>query len=395
MKKIAFFTLVLVLLVGIVLFLNFKSTKTEQQTSLTNKYQTTSGRVPISKGEIPKIPFQVPEGYVVHIFTQGLSSPRDLQFSPGGTLLVSDPAASTITALPDKDNDGVADTNKVVVSGGSRVHGLAFYDDKLFVAEVDKVESFRWNEANLSADSKKILFSLPPNSNHNNRTIVFNSKGIMFISVGSTCNVCHESATTGGSVFVSDQNGRKPVVFASGLRNAAFLAINPMTDTLWGTEMGRDNLGDNIPPDEINVIRTGRNYGWPNCYGDEVPDKSFNKKANCTNTTSPIFEIPAHSAPLGLTFIDSAQFPASWQGDLLVALHGSWNRSTAIGYKIIHLKVNGETISNSDDFMTGFNPGRHQNDSLGRPADVAFDKKGNLYISDDKAGVIYIVQKGK
>jgi glucose/arabinose dehydrogenase len=197
----------------------------------------------------------------------------------------------------------------------------------------------------------------------------------------------------GGSVFESDLNGREPTVMATGLRNAAFLAINPITEQLWGTEMGRDNLGDNVPPDEINIIKEGQNYGWPDCYGNKIPDKTFNRYANCTNTVSPIFEIPAHSAPLGLAFINSKQFPSSWQGDLLVALHGSWNRSTAIGYKVVHLIVRGDKITGSEDFMTGFNPGTQQNDSLGRPADVAFDKEGNLYISDDKAGVIYIVQK--
>ncbi|MFI5205702.1 MAG: PQQ-dependent sugar dehydrogenase, partial [Candidatus Paceibacterales bacterium] len=174
-----------------------------------------------------------------------------------------------------------------------------------------------------------------------------------------------------------------------------FIQFNPKTGELWGTEMGRDYLGDNIPPDEINIIREGVNYGWPNCYGDRVADTSFNQDATCQFTQSPIYQIPAHSAPLGLTFINSSQFPADWQGDLLVAYHGSWNRTLPTGYKVIHMKVNGNTISGVSDFLTGFIGvgAKSGADALGRPVDLTFDKSGNLFLSDDKTGDVYIIQK--
>src|SRR4029077_11899430 len=132
-------------------------------------------------------------------------------------------------------------------------------------------------------------------------------------------------------------------------------------------------------------------YGWPNCYGNKIHDANFDKSIvdPCGLTTSPIFEIPAHSAPLGLTFIESNQFPSEWQGDLLVSYHGSWNRSSPIGYKVAHLKVKGNNIVSSEDFLTGFLPQsaiNGPNSALGRPADLTFDKSGNLYLSDDKSG---------
>ena len=195
--------------------------------------------------------------------------------------------------------------------------------------------------------------------------------------------------------MISNANGDNPRIFAKGLRNAAFLAMNPKTNELWGTEMGRDYLGDNTPPDEIDIIRDGKDYGWPYCYGDKMHDNNFDpaNTHGCGNTETPIYEIPAHSAPLGLTFINSAQFPADWQGDLLVAYHGSWNRSVATGFKIVHMKVNGNSITGADDFLTGFLRGSTNDSAPDRPVDMAFDTQGNLYVSDDRGGNIYIIQK--
>jgi glucose/arabinose dehydrogenase len=356
----------------------------------------------IYRGKTPNIPLQLASGFSIRVFASNLGSPRVLTFTPEGTLLASNPAANIVYALPDKNNDGVADENKIIISGENHVHGLAFYQDKLYLADVDKVVRYDWDETSLTATKDKVLFSLPQNSDHNNRTITFNSAGEMFVSVGSTCNVCIETAQEGGSIWISDTNGTSPKIFATGLRNAAFMVVNPKSNELWATEMGRDNLGDNLPPDEINIIKEGGNYGWPYCYGDKVHDNNFDpaNSHSCETTTAPLYEIPAHSAPLGLVFINSSEFPNDWQGDLLVAYHGSWNRSIPTGYKVVHLKISGNTIIKSEDFLTGFAPistpdipGNNNNTAPGRPVDLAFDKEGNLFLSDDKGGNIYIIQK--
>lgn len=356
---------------------------------------TTTQPAKISGGEIPDIPFVLPSGYTIRVFAKDLGTARDLEYSPGGTLLVSSPSEGTVYALPDKNKDGIADSNKVVISGENHPHGLAFYQGKLFLADIDKVVRFSWDETTLKATQDKILFSLPQNNDHNNRTITFDNSGKMYVSVGSTCNVCNEASNLSATVVISDADGNNPTVFAKGLRNAAFIQFNPSTKELWGTEMGRDSLGDNLPPDEINIIRQGKDYGWPNCYGNKILDTTFNPNASCGSTEAPIYGIPAHSAPLGFVFINSPQFPGSWQGDLLVAYHGSWNRSTPVGYKVVHLKIVGNTITASDDFLTGFLPGdaTSGNEALGRPVDLIFDSAGNLYLSDDKTGTVYIIQK--
>ena len=370
-------------------------------------------------GDNPQFPLKLPAGFRIGIFAKNLGKPRDLEFSPAGTLLASIPEQGKVFVLPDSNNDGQADEVKTLLSGLNKPHGLAFYpfdsaqgrQDKLFVAELTRVVRYTWNETNLTATQDKVLFSLPPSlGGHNTRSLVFNRKGQLFVTIGSTCNVCRELNDWYAAVIVSDADGNNPRVFAKGLRNSVFLTVNPKTNEVWAGDMGRDYLGDNLPPEEINILRDGRDYGWPICYGNKIHDSNFDPSPPagrsgqaCANTEAPIFEYQAHSAPLGLTFINSPQFPADWQGDLLISYHGSWNRSVPTGYKIVHLKVNENTITGAEDFLTGFLPARNVthsvageqgSEALGRPVDVIFDIAGSLYISDDKAGAVYKVIRG-
>lgn len=394
--KAAFFTFILILITLAMLFVRSSIQKpfSYLQTAAPriNVSPALSLFTRVSSGSVPSIPLRLPPGFTIHIFAGNLGNARDLVFTPGGTLLVSNPINNTVVALPDKNHDGVADENKIVVNKGTRIHGLAFYKGNLFVAEVNRVVRYKWREENLQATLDKVLFSLPNNSDHNNRTLAFDQHGNMYVSVGSTCNACYERSSFSGTVIASDANGNNPRVFATGLRNAAFITVDPKTGALWGTEMGRDYLGDHTPPDEINLIQSGKNYGWPLCYGNRIHDTQFDKSPvnSCQNTQPPAYNIPAHSAPLGLTFITSSQFSSNWQNNLLVAYHGSWNSSTLIGYKVVRMTVRENTITQVDDFLTGF----IQNGKiLGRPVDVLFDSQGNLYLSDDKSGNVYIVQK--
>jgi glucose/arabinose dehydrogenase len=345
-------------------------------------------------GEAAEFPIKVPAQLKIGIFAKGLGSPRDLEFSPGGVLLASIPRQNRVAALPDKNNDGIVDEVKDVLTGVENVHGLAFYQDKLFVAGETTLRRYSWDENNLKATLEKELFKIPSEGGHITRTIAFNSKGQMFVSIGSTCNVCEESHDWFASVIVSDTEGNNPKVYSKGLRNATFITKHPTSDDIWVTEMGRDQLGDNIPPEEINILKENADFGWPYCFDDRIHDDKFDtaKRRSCDNTQLPTFKMQAHSAPLGLAFITSDQFPKEWQGDLLVSFHGSWNRSVATGYKVVRLDVEGNTIKGQEDFITGFlEDGSSQ--AMGRPVDVIFDKMGSLYVSDDKAGNVYKIVK--
>jgi len=342
-------------------------------------------------GEQIDIPLKVPDGYKIGIFAKNLGKARDLTLSPQGTMLVSDPDGGRVLVMPDKNNDGIADENITVLEGLRLPHGIAFYKNWLFVAEEDKVVRYEFDEVNLKVKQDRLLFALPRGGRHFTRTITFENNGKMYVSLGSTCDVCFEKHPWIAAVIISDAEGKTPEIFAKGLRNAVFITTNPQTQEIWGTEMGRDFLGDNAPPDEINILKKSANYGWPVCYGNRVYDQSFGQETQtyCDDTIAPVYNIAAHSAPLGLKFIDSAQFP-DWKGDLLVAYHGSWNRSTPIGYKVVRLDVVGNTVRSEHDFVTGFLDGSQ---AYGRPVDMELDKSGYLYVSDDKRGVIYFISK--
>ncbi len=333
----------------------------------------------------------LPEGFQVTLFSSAAPGARDLQFSPDGTLLVSLRTQGKVIALPDTNADGQADSVVEVLTGLKNPHGLVFRDGKLFVAEERQVSRYTWDESELTATLEKKIVDLPSGgAGHFTRSLVFDSQGNLYISIGSTCNVCDEKDERNASVMITNAEGESPRIYASGLRNAVFMTLRPSTDKVWVSENSRDLLGDNIPPDEINILEENANYGWPYCYGAQVRDSSFGDQPTsyCDNTVVPTAELQAHSAALGLTFVDSRQFPDDWQGDLLVAFHGSWNRSIPTGYKVVRLKVDGERVTGQEDFITGF---LKDGQTMGRPVDITFDSLGRMYLSDDKAGAVYVV----
>jgi glucose/arabinose dehydrogenase len=220
----------------------------------------------------------------------------------------------------------------------------------------------------------------------------------MYVSVGSSCNVCEEKDKRRATVLEFNDDGSGQRIFADGLRNSVGLAVNPKTGTIWATENGRDWLGDNTPPDEINDLGTnGGNFGWPYCYGNRVTDTSQTRPGDerCQATIPPKVEIQAHSAPLGLAFYNGTMFPPDYRGDLYAALHGSWNRSVPAGYKVVRIKLNdkGQPQGSPQDFITGWiRPGETRTGVwMGRPVGIVVGPEGALYVSDDASGVIYRV----
>jgi len=343
------------------------------------------------------IDLKLDKEFQIGVFAKDLGKVRDIVFSPGGVLIASVPESGKIIMLPDRNKDGIADEVNTIASRLERPHGVAFFNNYLYIAEETRVSRYYWTDQKLIggvARLEKKLFNLPKGGNHTSRTITFDKSGTMYVSIGSSCDVCIEKHPFLASVIISDFEGKTPQIYAKGLRNSPFITINPDTQELWGTEMGRDFLGDNLPPDEINIIQNNKNYGWPLCYGEKVHDTKFDKNIYtddpCYNTIPPIFQIPAHSAPLGLQFIKSDKFPKSWQGDLLVSYHGSWNRSSPIGYKVVRLDVEGNKIVKEEDFLTGF---LQNGGAAGRPVDLEFNNNGDLFLSDDKSGSIYIISK--
>lgn len=341
------------------------------------------------------LPLTLPSGFSISVFARNFGSPRVLAWDPSGVLLTSIPSQGKVVALIDANNDGSSDETITVMEGLSLPHGLAFRDGKLYIAETNQVAIYDYNVDTKKATNKKKLFDLPGGGNHFSRTIGFGPDGKLYISVGSSCNVCYEKDERRARILVANSDGSDMKPFANGLRNSVFFTWHPSTQEMWATEMGRDLLGDDLPPDEVNIIRSKgtRHYGWPSCYGKQIADRDYIKSYNknhispegfCLSLTEPSFlDLPAHSAPLGLAFIPDS-WPKDLRGDLLVSYHGSWNRSEPTGYKIVRFDLNNNFAP--ADFVTGWLTG---GSALGRPVDLLFDPQGNLYISDDKAGVVY------
>ncbi|MDP3685407.1 MAG: PQQ-dependent sugar dehydrogenase [bacterium] len=347
------------------------------------------------------LPLKLPDGFSISIFAKGLGAPRVLLRDPSGTLLVSIPGDGRVVALPDRNTDGVADETITILSGLNRPHGLAARctsSCQLYVAETDQVAAYDYDSTMLKAQNKKTIARLPGGGNHFSRTLLFlppPNNDTLLVSVGSSCNVCNERDERRAKILVVNADGSNLRTFASGLRNAVFMTLHPETKKVWTTEMGRDLLGDEIPPDEINIVEDGKDYGWPLCYGKNVHDTAFDTRAAKNPCVEPgktpsLIDLPAHSAPLGLTFVPDEGWPAEYRGNLFLAYHGSWNRSVPTGYKIVRFRFDaaGRALEQGD--LIG---GWLQNDgtALGRPVDLLAEPGGTLFISDDKAGVIYRV----
>lgn len=349
-----------------------------------------------------KSPLILPSGFSLSIYASGLKGPRVMVRDSRRNILVSLPTEGKVVVLVDKDLDGTTEETRTVIEGLTKPHGLAFncldnstdkFPCKLYIAEENQVAVYDYDDSKSQAINGKKLTDLPTGGFHTTRSLLLVGD-ILYVAVGSSCNVCREDDAQRASVLAIDLKTNKVRSFAKGLRNSVFLTANPVDGKIWATDMGRDLLGDDLPPDEINILEEGKNYGWPICYGQNIHDTDFDKNTYFRNPCQVPFEtpshidIPAHSAPLGLAFIPKEGWPSNYQGDLLVAYHGSWNSSEPTGYKIVKydLDENGKVLG-VEDFLTGFLD--EQNNLYGRPVDMFAEPSGALFVSDDKAGVVY------
>ncbi|HEY2990105.1 MAG TPA: sorbosone dehydrogenase family protein [Candidatus Binatia bacterium] len=340
---------------------------------------------------------RLPAGFEIRIFARGLMAPRFMTVGPDNLIYVSMPSMGWVGRLRDDDGDGKVERIDRVIQDLDRPHGLAFHDGKLYVAGTQKV----WRVDRFRGDGQPgqttTIVSNLSDGGHWTRTILFGPDGKLYLSVGSSCNVCKEKDPRRAGIVRYNSDGSGEEIFATGLRNSVGIAWHPLTKELWGTDNGRDWLGDDSPPDEINIIRQGKVYGWPNCIADRVPDPDFGTAEICQKTEPPAIKLQAHSAPLGLAFYTGKQFPQEYQDDLFVALHGSWNRSKKTGYKVVRIKLDKGQVKQVEDFATGWLMQEKGADVVwGRPVDLVVGPDGSLYLSDDSAGFIYkISYKGK
>ena len=335
----------------------------------------------------------VPEGFSVAAYASGLPNARFLRFTPTGDLLVSQPRAGHVSLLErDANADGRADGTRVLIGDLNRPHGLELHDGWLYIAEMDAIGRVRFDAAarRLLGEYERIATGLPSGGNHWSRTVRIGPDGMLYVSVGSSCNVCEERDPRRAAILRFQADGSEPELYATGLRNAVGFDWRPGTGELFATDNGRDLLGDNFPPCELNRVERGGFYGWPFANGDRVPDPDLGagNEERIEGSIPPVHGFAAHTAPLGIAFLREESTPPELVGSALVALHGSWNRTEKDGYKVVSLHWAEDGSIRERDFLVGFEV---DEDVIGRPVDVAQGPDGMIYVSDDFAGMVYRV----
>lgn len=356
-------------------------------------FNPTFGTGKALKIEILKDRLKLAEGFELSIYARGLPDARILRATGSGHLLVSLPAQGKIVLLEaDANRDGEPDGRRTLIDGLNRPHGMDWFEGWLYVAETDAIGRIHLDPTTGATTGRyeKLVENLPADGNHWSRSLRFGPDGWMYVSVGSSCNACIEPDQRRASLLRYHPDGSGEEIFASGLRNTVGFDWQPVTGALYGVDNGRDFLGDDFPPCELNRIEPRGFYGWPYLNGNNVPDPDYGEKRPQPIPISrpPAFEFGAHTAPLGIAFIRGEQLPEHFRGAALVTLHGSWNRSTKSGYRVVSLHFDDRGRITERPFISGF----EKNDEvIGRPVDVIQGPDGAIYISDDFNGSVYKV----
>lgn len=350
-------------------------------------YATRSyGRAPEVIAKPRSATLQVPAGFAVSLFASDLDMPRTLRTAPNGEVFLAESGAGRVRVFTGQQS-------RVFASGLTQPFGIAFWPPGpsprfVYVGETNRVVRFPYP----NGGPPEVIVPSLPEGGHWTRDVTFSADGThMFVSVGSATNDMlgfgPESEQNRADVLSFTPDGKDLRIYASGLRNCSAEAIQPRTGALWCAVNERDGLGDNLPPDYATSVQDGGFYGWPWFYIGANRDPRH-PEAAARSVIVPDVLIQPHSAPLGITFYDQQAFPAEYRGDAFVALHGSWNRSTRTGYKVIRLRfVNGRPTGEYEDFLTGFV--RSDSAVWGRPVGITVTADGALLVSEDGNGTIW------
>ena len=335
-------------------------------------------------------PLTAATGFKVVRYYSAISGPRGLAYSPAG-LIVSSSSESGVYRLIDSDHDGSAERHITIIDKLKRPTGLAIHNNWLYIAEADAIGRIAYNPLSgaTQGNYQRIIHNLPSGGNHWRRVIHFGPDDWLYLSIGSSCNVCIEEDPRRGTIMRFHADGGSGEIVATGLRNSAGFDWAPWNNQLYATDNGRDWLGDHDPPDELNHITHGSFYGWPfrNGFGKADPDYGDHPSKPLRPGKHPVHGFRPHNAALGIIFNRSSKLPVGYERSAFVALHGSWNRTTPDGYKVVSLHWNDDGNIVEKDLLTGFLTPKGK--ILGRPAELTQDENGSLYISDDHADTLY------
>lgn len=336
---------------------------------------------------------KVADGFRLEVYSTDVPLARwPLATSAGDVIIARTRGDEVVLLERDTNGDGKPDAMRTLLPQVEHPHGLALHDGWLYVGELTGIGRIRFDEATgqVAGTYERVVADFTGDGFHQTKTIGFGPDGLLYVTQGSTCNVCVEKDSRRATMMRMQPDGTQREIIATGLRNSVGFDWAPWDGALYATENGRDLLGDDLPPDELNRIEQGKFYGWPFAYGDSVPDPDLGKghADQIARTTAPAHAFRAHNAPLGISFLRGANLPPAYARTALVALHGSWNRSELDGYKVVALdwQTNGQIVER--DFITGF---KNADGILGRPAGISQGPDGAIFVTDDYAGVVYRV----
>ena len=339
---------------------------------------------------------ELPEGFEISLLTDQVPGARAMTQSPQGILYVGSRRGGNVYAVVDNDGDHVADRVVTIAENLNAPNGVAWRDGSLYVAEIHRVLRFDGIDERLENPPEPVVVSddFPSDTHHGWKFIRFGPDGKLYVPVGAPCNVCEKEEPIYASISRMDADGGNHEVYAQGVRNTVGFDWHPETGELWFTDNGRDMLGDDLPPDELNRAPSpGLHFGFPYCHGGDIPDPQFGERRECNETIPPAAKLGPHVAALGMRFYSGESFPDEYRHQIFIAEHGSWNRSTPIGYRITLARLEGNKVTSYEVFAEGWLQG---DDAWGRPVDLHVAPDGSLLVSDDRAGAIYRIEyKGK
>lgn len=338
---------------------------------------------------LPLEKINLPPGFEISIYANNVRNARQMALSPKGTLFVGTRRAGNVYAIVDRDRDNRADEVITLAQGLNMPSGVAFRDGALYVAEVHRTLRYDNIEARLRRPPKPVVInnSFPRDRHHGWKFIRFGPDGLLYVPVGAPCNVCKRDDARYATIMRMKPDGTGLEVFARGVRNSVGFDWHPKTAELWFTDNGRDWLGDDLPPDELNrASQKGLHFGFPYCHAGKIPDPDFGKQRTCAEFTAPAMSLDPHVAAIGMRFYTGTMFPHEYRNQIFVAEHGSWNRSTPIGYRVTLVRLEGNRPAEYEVFAEGWLQGGQ---AWGRPADVLVMSDGALLVSDDQANVVY------
>lgn len=356
-------------------------------------------------GQVPLEKLKLPPGFAISVYAEGVSQARAMALGTKGTVFVGS-MGPRVFALVDTNRDHKADEVKVIAMGLTQPTGIALRNGSLYIAAATRIVRLDDIENKLDAPPAPVVVAdALPAVHHSWKFLAFGPDGLMYVTVGSPCNFCERLDEPRFSTIVRMKpDGSNAEVFAHGVRNSVGFDWSPVTREMWFTDNGRDELGDDIPSDELNVASSaGLHFGFPYCHQGDIADPQFGAKRPCSEFVPPALKLGAHMAAIGMRFYTGTMFPPAYRHAIIVAEHGSWNRSAPVGYRVMVVKVDGRKVTGYEPLVEGFLQGirgtasadRATGDAFARPADVLVLADGSVLVSDDQGGRIYRITYGK